>query len=116
MNFWADMVVAMIGGGAIGGAITAVVNHLIAMWNRRHHPEEDPHVKARTVISRHSALRDLKELHREVVHRGWISLDELEEALELYDAYHVLDGNGQGTRIIEDLKQMNNYPSNKAAA
>lgn len=110
MNVWADILLAMCGAGTLGGAITAVVQHLITLWTRKHHPEEDPKVRARTVISRHSALRDLKEIHRDATRRGWISLDDLEEALELYGAYHTLDGNGAGTKIVHDLKQMPNHP------
>ena len=114
MSIWAEIILAMCGSGVLGGALTAVTQHLIEVWRRKRDPEEDPKVKARNVLSRHSGLRILKDLHRDAVRRGWIDLDELEEAQEVYAAYAELGGNGAGTRIINDLRGMRNYPPDPA--
>ncbi|KFI65882.1 hypothetical protein [Bifidobacterium cuniculi] len=111
MDMWVEILIGMCGSGAIGGALTALTQHLIREWNRRHHPENDPDIKARNVLSRHAGLRILKDLHHDAIQRGYISLDELDEAHEVYAAYHQLGGNGAGTRIIHDLERMNNYPT-----
>lgn len=106
MNQWWEIFAAM--GGA--SALTAIVQHCVDEWKTRHPHEQTPEVKARNTISRHSGLRILKDIHRDAVTRGYITLDEVEDAQEIYNAYHLLGGNGAGTRIINDLKAMNNYP------
>lgn len=103
---WWEIFAAM--GGT--GAVAAIVQHSIDEWSTRHPHELTPEVKARNVLSRHSGLRILKDIHRDAVTRGWVNLDELEEAQEIYEAYHLLGGNGAGTRIMDDLKAMKNYP------
>lgn len=96
------------------GTITVIVQHFLDWLQATSRREETPEVKARNCISRHSALSLLKTVHRDAVARGWVSLDDLEEAQEIYDSYHTLGGNGAGSRIIHDLQQMKNYPTNQS--
>ncbi|PKU96704.1 hypothetical protein CQR55_1039 [Bifidobacterium pseudolongum subsp. globosum] len=103
---WWEIFAAM--GGA--SAMTAIVQHWVDEWKIKHPHEQTPEVKARNVLSRHSGLRILKDIHADAVSRGYVTLDEIEEAQEIYDAYHLLGGNGAGTRIITDLRSMRNYP------
>ena len=92
------------------GTITVIVQHLLDWLMDTRRREETPEVRARNCISRHSALSLLKAVHRDAVARGFVPLDDLEEAQEIYNAYHTLGGNGAGSRIIHDLQSMNNYP------
>lgn len=103
---WVTIVSCVLG----SGTITVIVQHVLDWVQATCRREETPEVKARNCISRHSALSMLKTVHRDSVARGWVPLDDLEEAQEIYDSYHTLGGNGAGSRIIADLKAMKNYP------
>lgn len=96
------------------GTTTVIVRHLLDWLEETKSREETPEVKARNCISRHSALSLLKTVHHDAVERGWMPLDDLDEAQEIYNAYHTLGGNGAGTRIIHDLQTMDNYPPNQS--
>ncbi len=92
------------------GTASVVANHVSAAIMDKKRFEDTPSVQARNTISRHSAFCMLKSIHSDSVRRGYIPLEELDEAQEIYDAYHTLGGNGAGSRIIHDLQSMNNYP------
>ena len=92
--------------------ITVIVQHLLDWLEERR--DETPEGKACHCIIRHSALSMLKTVHQDAIARGWVPLDDLEEAQEIYDSYHTLGGNGAGTRIIHDLQTMDNYPSTQS--
>ena len=96
------------------GTTNVIVQHLLDWLEETKRREETPEVKARNCISRHSALSMLKTVHRDAVARGWVPLDDLDEAQEIYNSYHTLGGNGAGSRIIHDLQQMENYPTNQS--
>lgn len=104
---WITIVSCVLG----SGTITVIVQHVLDWVQSTRRREETPEVRARNTISRHSGLRILKDIHRDAVTRGYVTLDEVEDAQEIYNAYHLLGGNGAGTRIINDLKSMNNYPT-----
>lgn len=107
---WVTIVSCVLG----SGATNVIVQHLLDWLEETRRREETPEGKACNCITRHSALSMLKTVHRDAVARGWVSLDDLEEAQEIYDSYHTLGGNGAGTRIIHDLQTMDNYPSNQS--
>lgn len=92
------------------GAASVIANHIATSIRDKKRFEDTPSVQARNTISRHSAFCMLKSIHRDAVRRGYIPLEELDEAQEIYDAYHTLGGNGAGTRVINDLQKMGNYP------
>ena len=96
------------------GTTNVIVQHLLDWLEETKSREETPEGKARNCISRHSALYLLKTVHRDAVARGWMPLDDLDEAQEIYNSYHTLGGNGAGSRIIHDLQQMENYPTNQS--
>lgn len=107
---WVTIVSCVLG----SGATNVIVQHLLDWLEETRSREETPEVKARNCINRHSALSLLKTVHRDAVERGWVPLDDLEEAQEIYDSYHTLGGNGAGSRIIHELQTMDNYPPNQS--
>ena len=51
--------------------------------------------------------RELKIMHRQHVVKGTpISIDDKDEATEIYTAYHDLGGNGTGTHMYEELMDL----------
>lgn len=105
---WVTIVSCVLG----SSTITVIVQHLLDWLEERR--DETPEGKACHCIIRHSALSMLKTVHRDAIARGWVPLEDLEEAQEIYDSYHTLGGNGAGTRIIHDLQTMDNYPSTQS--
>lgn len=59
----------------------------------------------------HDALKillksQLKEYYLEYTERGYVTTDELDACIEIYETYHNLGGNGTGTKMIEDVKRL----------
>lgn len=51
--------------------------------------------------------RELKIMHRHHVIKGEpISIDDKDEATEIYTAYHDLGGNGTGTHMYHDIMEL----------
>lgn len=51
--------------------------------------------------------RELKIMHRQHVIKGEpISIDDKDEATEIYTAYHDLGGNGTGTHMYHDIMEL----------
>lgn len=51
--------------------------------------------------------RELKIMHRRHVIKGEpISIDDKDEATEIYTAYHDLGGNGTGTHMYSDIMEL----------
>lgn len=51
--------------------------------------------------------RELKIMHRQYVIKGEpISIDDKDEATEIYTAYHDLGGNGTGTHMYHDIMEL----------
>lgn len=51
--------------------------------------------------------RELKIIHRRHVIKGEpISIDDKDEATEIYNAYHDLGGNGTGTHMYSDIMEL----------
>jgi hypothetical protein len=40
------------------------------------------------------------------INRGWITEDEYQTLLELYEPYKKLGGNGSGTKIIKEVEKL----------
>lgn len=49
---------------------------------------------------------NLRQLYMESTRNGYITCDDEALAEEIYDYYHKLGGNGQGTKIIEDIRAL----------
>lgn len=51
--------------------------------------------------------REIKIMHRQHVIKGEpISIDDKDEATEIYTAYHDLGGNGTGTHMYHDIMEL----------
>lgn len=48
----------------------------------------------------------LIEYHEKWTERGYITKHELENFIEMYDAYHSLGGNGMVTKLLEEIKKL----------
>lgn len=48
----------------------------------------------------------LQRLHVEYMYQGYVTHEQRTQYRELYEAYHGLGGNGYGTRMWEDIKEL----------
>ncbi len=48
----------------------------------------------------------LIEYHEKWTEREYITKHGLENFIEMYDAYHSLDGNGMVTKLLEEIKKL----------
>ena len=49
---------------------------------------------------------ELKKEYIELMKKGFVTFEELESANEVYEAYHNLKGNGTGTKMIEEIRNL----------
>lgn len=49
---------------------------------------------------------EIRQAYKECVHKGYCSLDDMENIQDMYDGYHTLGGNGSITRLMEKLKNL----------
>ena len=49
---------------------------------------------------------ELKKEYIELIKKGFVTFDELENVNEVYEAYHNLKGNGTGTKMIEEIRKL----------
>lgn len=48
----------------------------------------------------------LQKLHTDFRNQGYVTYNQQQAFREIYDAYHVLGGNGYGTRMWEEIKKL----------
>lgn len=85
--------------------ITVVATGLISyfVWYmQRHTNNKDAVHEALKIL-----LRETLKLHyNEYMKRGSITTDELDNCNDIYEVYHQLKGNGTGTKMIKDLRNL----------
>lgn len=49
---------------------------------------------------------EIRDLYREYIARGWLTVEELGEFIELVDAYHDSGGNGTATKMSDEIHKL----------
>lgn len=102
---------------AVGALIVAVISSgfAIVQWAVDRHDKQAgitrEEFQALKLAVTELAYMRLAERHHRYTQRGWAHPNEKRICERLYSAYHTLGGNGAGSRIIHDLQQMKNYPT-----
>lgn len=90
----------------IGAAALVVCRKRVAgWWTQRKQRQAALEYADRWVL-----FSKLKEIYCESVERGYVTVEDLEEAEETYRHYHNLGGNGKATIKIEALRAMEVRP------
>ncbi len=89
----AFQIVPAIGGTAIG-----------YLWNKSKGLSERQ--KAVYAANRAILKLELRRIYAQAQAAGEISFDDQQTAEEIYQSYHTLGGNGQGTTIMESIRKM----------
>lgn len=93
-----DIIIAIIGSGALAAAISAIVAY-INYRMRLHHG-----VTLGTQVLLYARI---KELGRQHISDGEISAEDLEDIMEMHRVYHdELSGNGYLDAIMEQVKKL----------
>lgn len=56
--------------------------------------------------NRYVLFLKLKELYKESEAQGYVTVDDLDEAIDTYNHYHNLGGNGKATIMIDAMRDM----------
>ncbi|WP_051905320.1 hypothetical protein [Bifidobacterium actinocoloniiforme] len=75
-------------------------------WLLKSHRKEEAKDQAMEAGLRTLLRAELLEIHAEYVPLGHIPVAVMEEAERVYRAYHLLGGNGTGTKLYEELKAL----------
>ena len=90
----------------IGAAALVVCRKRVAGWWKQRKQRQ----AALEYADRWVLFSKLKEIYCESVERGYVTVEDLEEAEETYRHYHNLGGNGKATIKIEALRAMEVRP------
>lgn len=119
-------VVTALAGLATGIGMSSVITWLLSRFDRRHPAvdvdrivrrveELDEQIDLSTLAHKLDALNDavielaylrIRERHENAMRHGWLHPNEKHVLERLYAAYHSIGGNGTGTRMIEEIRNL----------
>lgn len=119
-------VVTALAGLATGIGMSSVITWLLSRFDRRHpavdvdsvvrrieelNEQIDLSTLARKLDALNTAVIELaylriRERHENAMRHGWLHPNEKHVLERLYAAYHSIGGNGTGTRMIEEIRNL----------
>ena len=82
--------------------VTTALSGYLVWWLQQNKSKKDYTQEALKILLK----SELKKVYIELVKKGFVTFDELENANEIYEAYHNLKGNGTGTKMIEEIRKL----------
>lgn len=130
MKFSIVEVVTALAGLATGVGVSSVTTWLLSRFDRRHPAvdvdrivrsveELNEQIDLSTLADKLDALNDavielaylrIRERHETAMRHGWLHPNEKHVLERLYAAYHSIGGNGTGTRMIEEIRNLPSVP------
>lgn len=130
MNFLSVDVVTALAGLATGFGVSNVITWLLSRFDRRHPAvdvdeivkrieELNEQIDLSTLADRLDALNNavielaylrIRERHETAMSHGWLHPNEKHVLERLYAAYHSIGGNGVGTQMIEEIRNLPSVP------
>lgn len=130
MNFSSVDVVTAVAGLATGVGASSVTTWLLSRFDRRHPAvdvdrivrrieELDERIDLSTLADKLDALNNavielaylrIRERHETAMRHGWVHPNEKHVLERLYAAYHSIGGNGVGTQMIEEIRNLPSVP------
>lgn len=119
-------VVTALAGLATGVGMSSVITWLLSRFDRRHPAvdvdsvvrrieELNEQIDLSTLANKLDALNTavielaylrIRERHENAMRHGWLHPNEKHVLERLYAAYHSIGGNGTGTRMIEEIRNL----------
>lgn len=126
MNFSSVDVVTAVAGLATGVGASSVTTWLLGRFDRRHPAvdvdrivrrieELNERIDLSTLADKLDALNNavielaylrIRERHETAMRHGWMHPNEKHVLERLYAAYHSIGGNGVGTQMIEEIRNL----------
>lgn len=123
-------VVTALAGLATGLGASSVITWLLSRFDRRHPAvdvdkivkrveELNEQIDLSTLADKLDALNTavielaylrIRERHENAMRHGWLHPNEKHVLERLYAAYHSIGGNGTGTRMIEEIRNLPSVP------
>ena len=94
--------------GWIGAMIREQRNHAREIEERHAREAQEADIKreANATGTKLILFYMLQRLHTEYTYQDYVTHEQRTQFKELYDAYHALGGNGYGTRMWEDIEEL----------
>lgn len=130
LNFSSVDVVTAVAGLATGVGASSVTTWLLKRYDRRHPAvdvdrivrrieELNERIDLSTLADKLDALNNavielaylrIRERHETAMRHGWLHPNEKHVLERLYAAYHSIGGNGVGTQMIEEIRNLPSVP------
>ncbi len=130
MNLLSAEAITALAGVATGLGVSGVISWLLGRYDKRHPAVDvDKIVKRIEELNRQidlSTLADkldalntavielaylrIRERHENAMRHGWLHPNEKHVLERLYHAYHSIGGNGTGTQMIEEIRNLPSMP------
>lgn len=130
MNFLSVEVVTALAGLVTGVGASSITTWLLNRYDRRHpavdvdklvkrieelNEQIDLSTLADKLDALHAAVIELaylriRERHETAMRHGWMHPNEKHVIERLYHAYHSIGGNGVGTQMIEEIRNLPSMP------
>lgn len=114
MNLLSAEAITALAGVATGLGVSGIISWLLGRYDKRH-PVTDMNKIAEKLDNLNAAVVELaylriRERHESAVRHGWLHPNEKHVLERLYSAYHSIGGNGTGTEMIEEIRNLPSMP------
>ena len=82
--------------------VTTSLSGYLVWWLQQNKSKKDYTQEALKILLK----SELKKEYIELMQKGYVTFEELENVNEVYEAYHNLKGNGTGTKMIEEIRNL----------
>ena len=114
MNLLSAEAITALAGVATGLGVSGVISWLLGRYDKRH-PVTDMNKIVEKLDNLNAAVVELaylriRERHENAMRHGWMYPNEKHVLERLYTAYHSIGGNGTGTQMIEEIRNLPSMP------
>lgn len=114
MNLLSAEAITALAGVATGLGVSGIISWLLGRYDKRH-PAVDMNKIAEKLDDLNAAVVELaylriRERHESAIRNGWLHPNEKHVLERLYTAYHSIGGNGTGTEMIEEIRNLPSVP------
>ena len=130
MNLLSAEAITALAGVATGLGVSGIISWLLGRYDKRHPAvdvdklvrrieELNEQIDLSTLADKLDALNNavielaylrIRERHETAMRHGWMHPNEKHVLERLYHAYHSIGGNGVGTQMIEEIRNLPSVP------
>ena len=134
MNLLSAETITALAGVATGLGVSGIISWLLGRYDKRHPAvdvdklvkrieELNERIDLSTLADKLDALNNavkelaylrIRERHENAMRHGWMHPNEKRVLEHLYSAYHSIGGNGTGTQMIDEIRNLPSIPPEAA--